>query len=74
MYCFGRMRDRRTSVRGLGTGRKPAWVLGLRRKRTNLHEKYDYPMYDAPSSITSESTRLTTALRKGDVELRLRLR
>ena len=23
--------------------RKPAWMLGLRRKRTNLHEKYDYP-------------------------------
>lgn len=28
-----------------GTGRKPAWMLGLRRKRTNLHEKYDYPWY-----------------------------
>ena len=27
-----------------GTGRKPAWMLGLRRKSTNLHEKYDYPV------------------------------
>jgi hypothetical protein len=22
---------------------KPAWLLGFRRKRTNLHEKYDHP-------------------------------
>jgi CheY-like chemotaxis protein len=22
---------------------KPAWILGFRPKRTNLHEKYDYP-------------------------------
>jgi len=26
-----------------GAGLKPAWLLGFRAKRTNLHEKYDYP-------------------------------
>jgi len=34
----------RPTARALATGRKPAWMLGLRRKRTNLHEKYDYPI------------------------------
>ena len=29
-----------------GVGLKPAWMLGFRRKRTNLHEKYDYPVFD----------------------------
>ena len=43
MYGLGRSRGCRTSVRTPSTGRKSAWMLGLRRKRTNLHEKYDYP-------------------------------
>ncbi|MGD9831886.1 MAG: hypothetical protein AB7U92_03940 [Piscinibacter sp.] len=30
---------------GGGDRRKPAWMLGFSRKRTNLHEKYDYPEY-----------------------------
>ena len=29
---------------GGGDRREPAWILGFRRKRTNLHEKYDYPL------------------------------
>ena len=45
MYGLGRSRGCGTSVRTPGTGRKPAWMLGLRRKRTNLHEKYDYPEF-----------------------------
>ena len=28
---------------GGGDRREPAWILGFRRKRTNLHEKYGYP-------------------------------
>jgi hypothetical protein len=29
-----------------GDRRKAAWMLGFSRKRTNLHEKYDYPDKD----------------------------
>ena len=43
MYDLGRSRGCRISVRAPGGGRKPAWMLGLGRKRTNLHKKYDYP-------------------------------
>ena len=32
----------RSSCEG-GARREPAWILGFRRKRTNLHEKYGYP-------------------------------
>lgn len=28
---------------GAATTGNPAWILGFRGKRTNLHEKYDYP-------------------------------
>jgi len=32
---------------GGGDRREPAWILGFRRKRTNLHEKYGYPNVQA---------------------------
>jgi hypothetical protein len=28
---------------GGGNRPEPAWILGFKPKRTNLHEKYDYP-------------------------------
>jgi hypothetical protein len=31
------------SSQGVGDGLEPAWILGFKRKRTNLHEKYDHP-------------------------------
>jgi hypothetical protein len=31
------------SSSGGGDRREPAWILGFKPKRTNLHEKYDYP-------------------------------
>lgn len=43
MYRHGRSRARRPfTPRGSG-GLEPAWILGFGGKRTNLHEKYDYP-------------------------------
>ncbi|MFN5157192.1 MAG: hypothetical protein ACK5IH_13215 [Betaproteobacteria bacterium] len=32
------------SSSGGGNRREPAWILGFKPKRTNLHEKYDYPL------------------------------
>ena len=31
---------------GGGDRREPAWILGFKPKRTNLHEKYDYPFFE----------------------------
>ena len=40
------------SSSGGGDRREPAWILGFKPKRTNLHEKYDYPgMEEAPEQI-----------------------
>ncbi len=36
---------------GGGDRREPAWILGFRRKRTNLHEKYGYPIFGAADRI-----------------------
>ena len=41
------------SSSGGGDRREPAWILGFKPKRTNLHEKYDYPLNGYVNNIVS---------------------
>ena len=40
---------------GEGDRREPAWMLGFKPKRTNLHAKYDYPEIGAQAGRSSLS-------------------
>ena len=52
------------SSSGGGDRREPAWILGFKPKRTNLHEKYDYPSLreGLEETLTAQELGITGAL------------